>query len=63
MSTQPLIGYGGYTPEELQVIVRRAHAERAKALREMFAALLAWRRRAAERRHATDAALKTAACH
>jgi hypothetical protein len=27
------------------------------------AALLAWRRRAAERRHATDAALKTAACH
>jgi hypothetical protein len=63
MSTQPLIGYGGYTPEELQVIVRRAHAERAKALREMFAALLAWRRRAAERRQAADAALKTAACH
>ena len=63
MSTQPLIGYGGYTPEELQVIVRRAHAERAKALREMFAALLAWRRNAAERRQAANAALKTAACH
>ncbi len=63
MRTQPLIGYGGYTPEELQVIVRRAHAERAKAVREMWAALLAWRRRAAERRHAADAALKTAACH
>jgi len=63
MSTQPLIGYGGYTPEELQVIVRRAHAERAKAVREMWAALLAWRRRATERRHAADAALKTAACH
>jgi hypothetical protein len=45
------------------VIVRRAHAERAKALREMFAGLLAWRRKAAEHRHAADAALKTAACH
>ena len=50
MSTQPLIGYGGYTPEELQAIMRRAHAERAKAMREMFAALLAWRRKAAGRR-------------
>ena len=43
--------------------MRRAHAERAKALREMFAGLLAWRRKAAERRHAADAGLKTAACH
>jgi hypothetical protein len=63
MSTQPLVGYGGYTSEEFQLIVRRAHAERAKALRGMFAALLAWRRSAAEHRHAADAALKTAACH
>jgi hypothetical protein len=63
MSTQPLVGYGGYTPEEMQVIVRRAHAERAKALREMFAGLLAWRRKAAELRHAADGTLKTAACH
>jgi hypothetical protein len=63
MSTHSLIGYGGYTPEELQVIVRRAHAERAKALRQMFAGLLAWRRKAAERRDAADAGLKTAACH
>jgi hypothetical protein len=63
MSTQPLIGYGGYTPEELQAIVRRAHAERAKVLREFVAALLAWRRKGAERRQAADAALKTAACH
>jgi hypothetical protein len=49
MSTQPLVGYGGYTPEEMQVIVRRAHAERGKVLREMFAGLLAWRRKAADR--------------
>jgi hypothetical protein len=63
MSTQSLIGYGGYTPEELQVIVRRAHAERAKALREMFAGLLAWRRKASEHRRAANAGLKTVACH
>ena len=63
MSTQRLIGYGGYTPEELQAIMRRAHAERAKALRQMFADLLAWRRKAAERRQAANAGLKTAACH
>ena len=39
MKTQPhsLVGYGGYTPEEMHVIVRRAHAERAEALRELFA--------------------------
>jgi hypothetical protein len=63
MSRQALVGYGGYTSEEMQAIVRRAHAERAKALREMFAGLLAWRRKAAERRDAADAGLKTAACH
>ena len=63
MSTQALVGYGGYTPEEMQVIVRRAHAERAKALRQVFAGLLAWRRNATERRDAADAGLKTAACH
>jgi hypothetical protein len=63
MSTQSLIGYGGYTPEELQMIVRRAHAERAKALRQMFAGLLAWRRNAVERREAANVSLKTAACH
>jgi hypothetical protein len=63
MSTQPLIGYGGYTPEELQLIVRRAHAERTKVLREFVASLFAWRRKAAERGHAAGADLKTAACH
>lgn len=63
MSTQPRIGYGTYTPEELQVIVRRAHVERAKVVGEMFAALLAWRPKATERGHTAEAALKTAACH
>jgi len=63
MSTQPLIGYGGYTPEELQVIVRRAHAERTKVVREMFAALFAWRRKAARARHTGHAALETATSH
>ena len=63
MSTQPLIGYGAYTPEVLQTIVRRAHAERARVVREMFAALLAWPRKAAERRDTANAGLKTADCH
>ena len=63
MSTQSLIGYGGYTPEELQVIVRRAHAERTKVVGEMFAALFAWRRKAARARHAGHAALETATSH
>jgi hypothetical protein len=38
MNTQQhsLIGYGGYTPEELHTIVQRAHRERAQALREIF---------------------------
>ena len=63
MSTQPLVGYGGYTPEELQAIVRRAHAERAKVVREMFAALFPRQRKAAEPRHAAHAGLKTATSH
>jgi hypothetical protein len=62
MSTQPLIGYGGYTPEQLQRIVQRAHAERAKALREFFSALLAWRWNRAERRPATPQQA-AAVCH
>ena len=63
MSTQPLIGYGGYTHEELHAIIRRAHADRAEALRQMLAALLAWRRKAVERRHAADQALEIATSH
>jgi hypothetical protein len=63
MRTQPLVGYGGYTPEEFQLIVRRAHVERAKFVGEVFASLLAWRPKAAERGHTDDSPLKTAACH
>ena len=62
MNTEPLAGYGGYTPDELHTIIRRAHEERAKTFRQMFAALFAWRQKAASRGDAADAALKTAAC-
>ncbi len=38
MTTQqhPNAGYGGFSPEELQLIVRRAHRQRTQALREFF---------------------------
>jgi hypothetical protein len=62
MSTQPLVGYGGYTPEQYQRIIRRAHAERAKALHEFFSALLAWRWNRAERQ-AAKPHHAAAACH
>ena len=62
MNTEPLAGYGGYTPDELHTIIRRAHAERAEAFRQMFVSLFAWRQKAASRGDAADAALKTAAC-
>lgn len=60
MSTLWQSPYHNITPEELRVVIRRAHVERAKAMREMFAALLAWTRKLAGRRHAADPALKTA---
>ena len=63
MNTRPDNPYRGITPEELHVIIRRAHAERAEAIRQMFAALLTWRRKAAKRPHAADQALEIAACH
>ena len=63
MSNQTQSPYSGITPEELHIVIRRAHAERAKAMRELFAALFAWRKRAAERRHAADPALRTAGSH
>jgi hypothetical protein len=62
MSTQPLVGYGGYTAEQLQGIIRRAHAERAKALREFFSALLAWRWNGAQPRPANPQQA-AAVCH
>ena len=62
MNTEPLAGYGGYTPDELHAIIRRAHEERAKAFRQTFASLFAWRHKAAVQRDAADAPLTTAAC-
>ena len=52
MSTRPDNPYRNITPEELHIVIRRAHAERAKALRQIFTNLKAWRRKAAERLHA-----------
>jgi hypothetical protein len=50
MTTQQnsLVGYGGYTPEELQTIVRRAHQGRAEAMREFFGWLFRRRKATAE---------------
>jgi hypothetical protein len=62
MNTEPLAGYGGYTPDELHTTIRRAHEERAKAFRQMFASLFAWRHQAAPRGDVANAPLRTAAC-
>jgi hypothetical protein len=62
MTTQPLVGYGGYTPEQYQMIVRRAHAERAEVLRQFFRSLLAWRGKVAQPR-ASDPQPAAAGCH
>jgi hypothetical protein len=49
MTTESTHPYWGIRREELHEAKRRAHAERAKVVRQMFAALAAWRakRRAA----------------
>jgi hypothetical protein len=52
--------YRGITPEELHVVIRRAHAERAQAMREMFSALRLWLGRLGRRLHAASPALPTA---
>jgi hypothetical protein len=51
MSTQPnsQVGYADYTPEEIHAIVRRAHAERAKALRELLSWLFTRHKATAEK--------------
>lgn len=61
MNTLSQSPYRNITPEELHLAMQRAHAERAKALRGIFASLLAWRRKVADRWHA--AALKAAGSH
>jgi hypothetical protein len=56
--------YHGIAPEERRLIVLRAHAERAKAIRRAFAGLLWWRRTFAAHRHiAAERALKAAHEH
>lgn len=53
--------YRGITPEELHIAMRRAHLERAQAVRGLFAAALAWAREALGHRQAI--AGHPAACH
>jgi hypothetical protein len=48
--------YRGLTPEELHAVVRRAHAERAQALRAFFSGLFVPRKKAAEHPDAEAAA-------
>jgi hypothetical protein len=43
-----LVGYGGYTAEEHQMIVRRAHMQRLQAMRDFFTWLFAPRKAAAQ---------------
>jgi len=47
--------------EEIQIIMRRAHAQRAQAMRDAFTALFAWRKPDAPR-DAVAANLKTVPC-
>ena len=55
--------YRDITHVELHEARRRAEAERAAVIRQIFAALLSWRRKAAERRAAAGPTLKTAHRH
>ena len=55
--------YRDITPEEVRLLMRLAHAERAAVIRHTFASLLWWRRKAAVQRTAADADLKVAHAH
>ena len=46
--------YWGIRPEELHEARRRAHAERAKVVRQIFTALIKWRLWRAESRAAAE---------
>jgi hypothetical protein len=52
--------YRDMTPEEKHLIIRRAHAERAEAIRRAFAGLLWWRRKSSDRYIAAGPSLKVA---
>ena len=53
--------YQPLSPEEMQALIRRAHAERAKAIRDAFQAL--FRRKPVARKASDDAALAAAGCN
>jgi hypothetical protein len=55
--------YWGIKPEELHEARRRAHEERAKVVRQLFAALVSWRREASDRRATSGSTLKFAHEH
>jgi hypothetical protein len=55
--------YWGIEPEELHEARRRASAERAKVVRQLFAALVSWSRKASDWRASTESSLKVAHEH
>ena len=52
--------YRDMTPDDVRALIRRAHAERAAAMRQLCADLLWWRRKAVERHTASEPALNSA---
>ena len=55
--------FWGIKAEELHEARRRAHAERAKVVGQLFAALGSWRRKAPDRRAPAEPALEVAHEH
>lgn len=63
MTTLKSDPYWGITREELREARRRAHAERTKLARPLFAALVSWRRKAFDWHATAEPALKAAHKH
>ena len=60
MTTNHPYPYQHVTPEEIQALIRRAHAERAQAVRELFRAL--FRRKPAADNATNAPSLALSAC-
>jgi hypothetical protein len=60
MSTLDRNPYRGLSSEELHVVIRRAHAERAEAMRDLVLAFRSWLAQRVHRNHAAARALRTA---